>query len=176
MTDPPYGINADKMTLGTGAKEFYRGDWDMKRPDILPMLKYARYSCFWGGNYFADVLPVTNDWLCWYKNNDNLSFSEFELAWTNYGKNCRHVTHHWGGEKKLHPTMKPIAVIAWAIQKAPEDCKTVLDLFGGSGSTLMACEQLDKQCFVMELDPHYCDVIITRWEQYTGQKATKVEQ
>ena len=172
MTDPPYGINAEKMTMGSGAKDFHRGeDWDSERPDISIAFAIAPLVCIWGGNYFADSLPVTNDWLCWWKKNDGLSFSEFELAWTNFGRNCRHIAHHWGGEKKLHVTMKPLEVIAWAIQQTKEKCETIVDLFGGSGSTLIACEQLDRTCYMMELDEKYCDVIIDRWEQFTGEKA-----
>ena len=138
MTDPPYGISADKMTMGTGKQNYTRGEWDNARPDILPLLNCAPLACIWGGNYFADVLPINNDWLCWHKNNDGLSFSEFELAWTNFGRNCRHITHNWGNEKKLHITMKPVEVIAWAIQQTKTECKTIVDLFGGSGTTLIA--------------------------------------
>lgn len=72
-------------------------------------------------------------------------------------------------KNEYHPTQKPIALAARAISN--HNVKKVLDLFGGSGSTLMACEQLKKQCYTMELDPHYCDVIISRWEEFTGQKA-----
>ena len=173
MTDPPYGISAEKMTLGTGKKEFHRGDWDSTRPDISLGIAMTEKQCIWGGNYFADKLPVTNDWLCWHKKNDGLSFSEFELAWTNFGHNCRILSHHWSGEVKLHPTMKPIAVIDWAIKQSDTD-GNILDLFGGSGSTLIAAEQLGRKCFMMELDPHYCDVIIARWEKLTGLKAQRL--
>lgn len=71
----------------------------------------------------------------------------------------------------LHPTMKPIPLIENAIQHGSKMGHAVLDLFGGSGSTLIACEKTNRRCFMMELDPHYCDVIIARWEKYTGQKA-----
>lgn len=174
MTDPPYGISADKMTMGTGKQNYKRGEWDGQRPDITAMLKYARFSCIWGGNYFTDVLPPSNDWLCWHKNNDGLSFSEFELAWTNYGRNCRHITHHWGNEKKLHITMKPVEVIAWAIRQTKEDCNIILDLFGGSGTTMIAAEGLGRRCYMLELDPHFCDVIIARWEKLTGKEAVRI--
>ena len=171
MTDPPYGINAEKMTMGSGKKDFHRGEgWDSERPDISIAFDIAPLVCIWGGNYFADRLPVTNDWLCWWKKNDGLSFSEFELAWTNFGRNCRHIAHHWGSEKKLHITMKPLEVIAWAIQQTKEKCETVVDLFGGSGSTLIACERLDRTCYMVELDPKYCDVIVRRYMQVTGKR------
>ncbi len=172
MTDPPYGINAEKMTMGTGKRDFHRGEgWDSERPDISIVFDIAPLVCIWGGNYFADKLPVTNDWLVWHKKNDGLSFSECELAWTNFGINCRHISHHWGNEKKQHITMKPLAVIAWAIERAKEKANIVVDLFGGSGSTLIVCEQLNRKCYMMELDPKYCDVIIKRWETLTGKKA-----
>lgn len=176
MTDPPYGINANKMTMGSGKKEFHRGSdtWDKERPDISFVLELADSVCIWGGNYFADILPVTNDWLVWHKLNDGLSFSECELAWCNFGRNTRIIQHHWGNEKKLHVTMKPVSVIAWAIQQAKKQPETVLDLFGGSGTTMIACEQLGRTCYMMELDPKYCDVIIRRWESFTGGKAVRV--
>lgn len=75
---------------------------------------------------------------------------------------------------KLHPTMKPIELIANALQNSTKENDLVLDLFGGSGSTLMACEQLSRKCYMMEYDPHYVDVIINRWEQFTGKKAEKI--
>lgn len=70
-----------------------------------------------------------------------------------------------------HPTQKPVKLSEFAIRNTTERGGTVLDLFGGSGSTLIACEQLDRRCCMMELDPRYCDVIIKRWEQFTGEKA-----
>jgi site-specific DNA-methyltransferase (adenine-specific) len=175
MTDPPYGIKAEKMTMGTGKRDFHRGeDWDNERPDISIAFDIAPLVCIWGGNYFADKLPITNDWLIWHKKNDGLSFSECEMAWTNFGINCRHISHHWGKEKKQHITMKPLSVIAWAIERAKEKANVIVDLFGGSGTTLIACEQLDRTCYTMELDPKYCDVIVKRWETLTGEKAVKI--
>ena len=67
--------------------------------------------------------------------------------------------------------MKPIELCAYAIQNSSISNQIVLDLFGGSGSTLIACEQTDRKCYMMELDSHYCDVIIKRWEEFTEQKA-----
>lgn len=75
---------------------------------------------------------------------------------------------------KLHPTMKPIELCAKGITNSSVKGAGVLDLFGGSGSTLIACEQTNRTCYMMELDPHYCDVIIQRWENFTGKTATLV--
>ena len=79
---------------------------------------------------------------------------------------------HTGG----HATPKPIALCSRAIKSSSREGEIVLDVFGGSGSTLIACEQLNRKCFMVELDPHYCDVIIQRWENFTGKKARLLNQ
>lgn len=98
------------------------------------------------------------------------------------------ATHNWFSDRKQttvmefdrptksveHPTMKPIPLFAYLIQNSSQEGWNVYDSFGGSGTTIMACEQLGRNGFSMELDPHYCDVIINRWETYTGKKAEKI--
>lgn len=74
----------------------------------------------------------------------------------------------------IHATPKPIALCGRGIKSSSREGESVLDLFGGSGSTLIACEQLNRKCYMMELDPHYCDVIINRWEKLTGKEAVKI--
>lgn len=74
----------------------------------------------------------------------------------------------------LHPTMKPIKLLARLMTNSSKDGDNILDLFGGSGSTLITAEQLGRKCYMMEIDPHYCDVIIARWEKLTGAKAVKL--
>ena len=168
-TDPPYGIDATGMTMGSGqsskpkeARLSSNQDWDKRRVDISPLLKQTQWACIWGGNYFTDILPITNDWLCWHKKNDGLTFSEFELAWTNYGKQCRHIAHHWGSEKKQHITQKPLAVMEWAIGQCPDN-GDVYDPFAGSGTTGVACERLGRKARLIEIEPKYCAVILQRF-------------
>jgi site-specific DNA-methyltransferase (adenine-specific) len=92
-----------------------------------------------------------------------------------YGKGKYHNTSVWEYDRptksKEHPTMKPIALLGEILMNSSADGDSVIDLFGGSGSTLIACEQLKRKCYMMELDPHYVDVIIARWEQFTGKEA-----
>ena len=76
----------------------------------------------------------------------------------------------------LHPTMKPIKLLARQVKNSSKVGEKVLDLFGGSGSTLITCEQLGRICYMIEYDPQYVDVIIERWENFTGQKAKKIEE
>jgi len=75
-------------------------------------------------------------------------------------------------KNEYHPTQKPVALAEIALVN--HKAKTVLDLFGGSGSTLIACEKLDRRCYMMEIDEHYCDVIIKRWEDFTGKQAMRI--
>jgi DNA modification methylase len=74
----------------------------------------------------------------------------------------------------VHATQKPIKLSATAIENTTNENDIILDVFGGSGSTLIACELLDRTCYMMELDPKYCDVIIKRWETLTGEKAVLI--
>jgi site-specific DNA-methyltransferase (adenine-specific) len=91
------------------------------------------------------------------------------------GEQDKSVWEYKRTASKLHPTMKPVELIANALLNSTKSEENVLDLFGGSGSTLIACEQLNRKCFMMELDEHYCDVIIQRWENLTGKTAERVE-
>lgn len=100
------------------------------------------------------------------------------------------ASHRWFSDRKQttvlefekparnaeHPTMKPVPLMAYEIRNSSRVGDTVLDSFGGSGSTLMACEQTGRKCVTMELDPHYCDVILKRWEDSTGQKAERISE
>ena len=78
------------------------------------------------------------------------------------------------GISEEHPTMKPVKLIARQVKNSSRIEEKVLDLFGGSGTTLITCEQLNRKCYMMEYDPHYVDVIIQRWENFTGEKAIKL--
>ena len=127
--------------------------------------------------------------LIWVKNSMTLGRQDYQ--WRHepclYGWK-KGATHNWFSDRKQttvmefdrptksieHPTMKPIPLFAYLIQNSSQEGWNVYDSFGGSGTTIMACEQLDRNGFSMELDPHYCDVIINRWETYTGKKAEKI--
>lgn len=127
--------------------------------------------------------------LIWAKNNHVLGRSDYhykhepiiygwvEGAHTFYGG--RSETSLWTIDKPhksdLHPTMKPVALFAKAVENSTKSGETVLDPFLGSGTTLIACEQLGRTCYGMEISPQYCQVIIDRWEKLTGQKAEKVD-
>lgn len=140
-----------------------------------------RAMIFWGGNYYADELPPSSCWIVWDKDNGESFFADAELAWTNLKTSVRLFKHQWNGllkasergEKRCHPTQKPVALARWCLEQYGSDAKAVLDMFSGSGSCLMACELLKKSCYAMELSPAYCDVIVTRWQMFTGKTAIR---
>jgi site-specific DNA-methyltransferase (adenine-specific) len=113
----------------------------------------------------------------------NYQHEPFMYGWNKthrfYGKGEFKNTSVWKIDRptksKEHPTMKPVRLLAEILLNATQANDVVLDSFGGSGSTLIACEQLNRKCYTMELDPHYVDVIIKRWESLTGKKAIKQE-
>jgi len=174
VTDPPYGIGASGWKrLGKGKINNNVGSWDNGKPPIAWVLELAPKVLIWGGNYFTEELPSTNDWLCWHKKNDGLTFSEFELAWTNFGKQTRILSHHWSGEEKEHMTMKPSPVMDWCCSFI-EKGANILDMFAGSGSTLLAADRAGQTAYGVELDCKYVDVILERLEKQTGEKAVLV--
>ena len=139
----------------------------------------AKVEIIWGGNYYANALDNSNCWIVWDKKTGDSTFADAELAWTNQKTKVRVFEHRWSGmvkasehgQKRVHPTQKPIALAEWCIENYSDGCESVLDLFGGSGSTLLACETKRKNCYMMELSKAYCDVIIKRWQDFTGREA-----
>lgn len=127
-----------------------------------------------------------SQYLIWLKNNHVLSRRDYQpkteyclYGWYNhhkfYGEFNTDVLEFPRPQKsKLHPTMKPIPLISKLIQNSTKEKMNILDVFGGSGTTLIACEQLNRNCYMIELSPEYCQTIINRWEEYTGQTAEKI--
>lgn len=187
-TDSPYGIGyGGSMKLGQakhGWKQ-HSGGWDEERPP-KEFFDLAEAQCadriIWGGNYFSDLLPPTMGWLVWDKGQRGFSLADGEMAWTSFNNAMRikeYARAKANREEKHHATQKPIELIEWALEYADRHAKkkpvSVLDFFGGSGSTLIACEKTNRHARLMELDPKYCDVIIKRWQDFTGKQAVHAE-
>lgn len=166
------------------------GDNEDFKPEIIKTFfdhfNYCKEIFLFGADYFAELLPDKNkgSWLVWDKRKPSQADaigSEFELIWSKSKHKRRMLRHDWFGflssensedaRNRVHPTQKPISLLADIIKQWGSKCMIIADLYGGSGSTLMACEQLNKKCYMMELDPHYIDIIIDRWETFTGRKA-----
>ena len=178
-TDPPYGMNAVSKSgvLSRNYKTDIMGDDDNSVAISAFILASEMYrntnQIWWGANYYTECLPSSECWIVWDKNNGASDQTDCELAWANFRSVVRQFTMASEKKNRVHPTQKPVKLFAEIVKKFDKNnnLKTVLDLFGGSGSTLIACEQMNRTCFTMELDPKYCDVIIKRWETLTGEKA-----
>ena len=179
-----------------GGKKYEQGKVDEFHPEMIDAVFAidADEVFLWGADYFTELLPNKNDgsWFVWDKrangndditedySSDKMYGSCFELCWSKR-KHKRDIARvKWAGvfgieqefdHKRHHPTQKPIKLAGWFLDRYSKEGQVIIDLFGGSGSTLIACEQLNRKCYMCELDPHYVDVIIDRWETFTGKKA-----
>lgn len=201
LTDPPYNINyqgctSDKLTIKNDSME----DEEFRRFLVNTfmcannVLNPGASFYIWHGesegyNFRGaakDIGWQIRQCLIWNKNQMIIGRQDYQwkhepclYGWTEGG------SHSWYSDRKQttvlnfdkplrngeHPTMKPVELFAYQIKNSSKKNDNVLDLFGGSGTTLIACEQLDRNAFIMELDEKYCDVIINRWEQLTGREA-----
>jgi DNA modification methylase len=193
-TDPPYGINV-KISDGKqhGNAKTKRSKFnDILNDESNQTAKDAFNYCvalnipvmiWWGANYYPEVLPISSCWIVWDKNTGTNNFPDAELAWCSDKSPVRIFKHTWNGmikeseqgQKRQHPTQKPIALAEWCISKYGNELNTVMDLFVGSGSTLIACEKLNKKFFGIELSPAYCDVIVKRYINYMAKKGKVAE-
>ena len=169
------------------------GDNEDFKPELIQTFfdnfNYCKEMFLFGADYFAELIQDKNNgsWLVWDKRKESQADaigSEFELIWSKNKHKRRVLRHDWFGflssqntydaQHRVHPTQKPISLLVDIINQWGKDCNSIVDLFGGSGSTLIACEHLNRNCYMMDLDPKYVDVIINRWEQFTGKKAEKL--
>ena len=203
-TDPPYGMNldtdfSDMIGLAKGNKyKAIKGDKEDFTDELINTVfnnfNYCKEIFLWGADYFAELLPNRNDgsWVVWDKQNngegcndayDKMFGSNFELCWSKNKHKRALARVLWKGffgmqnedtKKRLHPTQKPIELAKWFLEKFSNENDIIVDIYGGSGSTLICCEQMNRTCYMMEYDAGYIDVIINRWEQFTGKKAVKL--
>lgn len=194
FTDPPYGIDldTDNTKISSGWTGVVKGATNKKYSKVINDdvvydsshifrdFDYVKEIFLWGANYFADTLPnlTKSSWIVWDKTNDATIYtigSEFELLWSRQKHRQEIIRTRWAGamgtetqdiKKRAHPTQKPLECLTPIINKYSKDNSAVIDLFLGSGSTLIACEQTDRTCYGMELDPKYTDVIRKRWAKY----------
>lgn len=193
FTDPPYGVDYDGINNDSrsGLEDLLTSAFENYKENCIDG---ASVYCF-HSDKCADIFHQVFRSFChfssmiiWEKQSLVLSQGDYQsihepclYGWFDNGTHRffgdRKQTSVWQFDRKSiegHTTPKPIGFICKALENSSKKNEKVLDLFGGSGSTLIACEQLDRTCYMMELDPKYCDVIIKRWETFTGKKAVKI--
>lgn len=196
LTDPPYGISIVKSNGSVGGDKAFNGKL-LKTRKYLPVKndettetalkaielskEISKNQIIFGGNYFSEALPSSPCWLVWDKQN-TCDFADCELAWTSFNTAIRKFEWMWNGiarkgiraeegKERIHPTQKPVGLLSEILEKYSQPNQTILDMFGGSGSTLIACEKTNRICTIVEYEPAYVDLIVKRWQEYTGQKA-----
>ena len=183
-TDPPYGINekGDRsqrggLTQGNNLPDF-KDDSIQYAIDAYNITREFNplKEVWWGANYYCHNLPQTNNWLVWDKRVEEKqrdTQSDCELAWVKDGHSSIRIFRHlWKGmikasehgQKRVHPTQKPIELASYCF-KEYEMGDIILDLFGGSGATMVASEQTKRKCLMMEFEPYYCQVIVDRMKK-----------
>ena len=194
FTDPPYGVEF-QSNMRTKSAKFDVLKNDDTFLDIAPIIE----ACSTGWVFVWTSWKVQTKWIdqfqsmgyptnivVWHKPGGGIgdlkrTFSsdyEVALVWHRGAELCgKRIGSVWtvnkdGASTYVHPTQKPVALAEEALDKTTRASARVLDLFGGSGSTLIACEKTARDCRMMELDPKYCDVIIKRWQDFTGKEAT----
>tara|TARA_B100000519_G_C14225044_1_gene429540 strand:+ start:420 stop:1610 length:1191 start_codon:yes stop_codon:yes gene_type:complete len=164
---------------------------DLLISNIFKNFKYCKEIFIWGGDYFVDLLPnygKDGSWFVWNKRSSEAQQKGigncFELLWSK--KKHKRIVYdfEWFGflskddpkeaRNRLHPSMKPTILLTKIIESYSEKNNLIADIYLGSGSTLIACEKTKRKCYGIELDPTYVDVIIQRWENFTGKKAKKI--
>jgi DNA modification methylase len=177
FTDPPYGISHSGKGIdgSTNGNDFGQilGDNDVTIAidsfNLCISMFPESTMIFWGANYYSSCIPNGFGWLIWDKQREGNTFSGAEIAFVNKGVKVDVFRHQWHGmikasehgEKRVHPTQKPVALVEWCFNNYQAG-NLILDLFLGSGSTMVASHQLKRKCYGMELDPKYCQVIIDR--------------
>ena len=180
-TDPPYGINekGDRSERGGACQgnnlKDFKDDTIQYAVDAYNITREFKplKEVWWGANYYCHHLPQTNNWLVWDKRveeNQRDTQSDCELAFVNDGHSSIRIFRHlWKGmikasehgQKRVHPTQKPIELASYCF-KSYDMGNIILDLFGGSGATMVASHQTKRICLMMEFEPHYCQVIVDR--------------
>ena len=179
LTDPPYGINykhgysySSKKSVGT---RHYASVMvgDDKPFDPIFLLQYPNII-LWGANNYASKLPDSRGWLVWDKRVVDVTndFSDCDMAWTNRNHSIKIFRHRWcgiyrdsqNGERSLHPTEKPVSLMAWCMNMYP-NCQLILDPFLGSGTTAYCAKDLNRKCIGIEIEEKYCEIAAKRCSQ-----------
>lgn len=178
LTDPPYGVNMDQGFQGFGgfgepiARRQYPDTWDSERPSkevFNLILEKGEVVLIFGGNFFADLLPQSKHWLVWDKKNTMPTFGDAELVWTNVDRNSiKIIEREYNGligkeSERFHPTQKPLNLITHLISTYTNE--TILDPFMGSGTTLRAAKDLNRQAIGIEIEEKYCEIAAKRLSQ-----------
>lgn len=186
LTDPPYGKKWARGRNGIGidkkSNENDKTKWDIKPTKEIfdEMRRVSKNQIIFGGQYFTDILSVSNCWIVWDKRGNfprgkQIPFADCELAWTSFNKTIKKYTLIVQGfvneskDKRVHPTQKPSEIIKNILQDFSNKGDTILDPFLGSGTTAVACAELHRNFIGIEISPEYCTIARQRLANVTPE-------
>lgn len=195
VTDPPYGVGLDPMNQSRGrgnrpyspstkSNDYQPIIGDNRQFDPIPFLGVSKLGAMWGANNYASSLPNQHKWLVWDKKagkaaKSDLGDCELAYTWGTPHKAVRMFSHMWSGfqrdsevgEKHVHPTQKPVALMAWTMQQLRlSEGHTILDPFMGSGTTGVACVQTGRRFIGVELDEGYFEIAKQRIQKAIAER------
>jgi site-specific DNA-methyltransferase (adenine-specific) len=175
IVDPPYGIEVNKMTLGSGKYKNKGKSWDSETPPqeyFDELFRISKNQIIWGANYMIDKIKKPSmGWIYWDKMNGDSDFSDGELAFTSFKRALRSYKHHLSMDrsKRFHPTQKPIKLYEWLLMQYAKKGDKILDTHLGSGSIAIACHNLGFDLEGYELDKDYYIAAKKRLEEHQSQ-------
>jgi site-specific DNA-methyltransferase (adenine-specific) len=177
IVDPPYGININvSMGRRKGDKKsdyhkFAGNDSEIPSADYFDELKrVSKNQIVWGGNYMTEFLTPSSCWLLWDKGfSEDVTFAQFELAWTSFNSSAKKFDKHPSQNNRIHPTQKPVALYKWLLDKYAKPNDKILDTHGGSMSIAIACHDYGFDLDLCELDKEYFDKGVQRVKNHVAQ-------
>ena len=176
IVDPPYGIEVNKMQLGSGKYKNKGKQWDSETPKqefFDELFRVSKNQIIWGANYMIDKIKTPSmGWVYWDKMNGASDFSDGELAYTSFNRALRSYKHHLSMDRsqRFHPTQKPIKLYEWLLMNYAKENDKILDTHLGSGSIAIACHNLGYNLTGCELDKDYYEAAMKRIEQHKQQQ------
>ena len=194
IVDPPYGINEGKQhmirqraqkashkwqSFNDSKKKNYKiSEWDNHRPDkeyFDELKRVSKRQIIWGGNYYADLLEPSGGWIFWDKNNFMPTFSDGELAYVSHTNSIKKFDYLWAGFKKreqvsrFHPTQKPVPLYHYCLYNYAKEGYKILDTHLGSGSSAIACWDMNYDLTAFEIDKDYYEAALIRLDLHKQQ-------
>jgi len=177
VVDPPYGININhSMGRRKGDKKspYKKAYWDNEAPSLeyfYELFRVSKNQIVWGANHFISRMPYDSAcWLMWDKKfSDDVSFSQFEMAWTSLEGTCKKYDKHPTQENRIHPTQKPITLYDWIFDRYCKEGDLILDTHLGSGSSRIAANKAGLSFVGCELDKEYFEAQEKRYKNFTSQ-------
>lgn len=177
IVDPPYGIDKEFTAPSRVAKHGQLESVNAAKPTaeyFAELFRVSKNQIIWGYNHLSDMLPTTKEFIFWYKHQPVITYSDGELAWTSFTKTARCVDlPYFGGtgrdEMRIHPTQKPVALYEWILKNYAQEGDKILDTHVGSGSSRIACYNLNYDFIGYEIDEVYFKAQEHRFEVATQQ-------